>query len=53
MEIILMILVVIMVYEIIYAIPKRQKEQRENIRLHFEELNIRLNRLEKQIKDKK
>lgn len=53
MELMLLIVIVIIVYEIAYAIPKRQKEQRESLKLHFEELNIRLNRLEKQIKDKK
>lgn len=51
MEILLIILIGIMIYNITIHIPNKLKEQDEKQRLHFEELRIRLNRIENSLEE--
>ena len=51
MEILLIILIGLMIYNITIHIPNKLKEQDEKQRLHFEELRIRLNRIENSLEE--
>ena len=48
---ILIVILLLTIYNVIFYIPNKLKSQDEKISLHFKELYIRLNRLEKMIKD--
>ena len=48
---ILIVILLLTIYNVIFYIPNKLKAQDEKISLHFKELYIRLNRLEKMIKD--
>lgn len=50
-EAILILIFLLTIYNVIFYIPNKLKAQDEKISLYFKELYIRLNRLEKMIKD--
>lgn len=51
MEIIIILLSLIIIFNIAFYIPYLLKKQEEKLSLHFKEIQIRLNRIEKSIKD--
>lgn len=42
----------LIIYNIVYSIPNKLNRHEEKMLLHFKELNIRLNRIEKMMSDK-
>lgn len=48
----ILFLIGLVIYNIVYSIPNKLNRHEEKMLLHFKELNIRLNRLEKMISDK-
>jgi len=52
MEYILIIISIWIIYNIIVYIPDRIKKHEERVLLHFKEINLRIDNLEKIIKEK-
>lgn len=50
MEIIIILLSLLIIFNIAFYIPYLLKNQEEKLSLHFKEIQMRLNRLEKSIK---
>lgn len=48
-EFIIIILILLIIFNVVYYIPNKLKEQEEKNALHLKELYIRLNRLESKI----
>ncbi|WBW99311.1 hypothetical protein [Oceanirhabdus sp. W0125-5] len=51
LEVVLIVLIILVIYNIVVYIPNKLKEQEERISLHFKELYIRLNKIEKILED--
>lgn len=50
-ELFIIALILLIIFNVVYYIPNKLKQQHEKEALYFKELYIRLNRLEKKIDD--
>ena len=49
----MLVLIIAMFYNTVYFLPTKLKEQDEKFALHFKELHLKMNRLEKLLEEEK